>query len=48
MNFYLILLNKIHPFYQRNGRTCQILFDRDDKIIELIDETQDQKNNNVK
>ena len=23
--FYSILLNKIHPFYDRNGRTCKLL-----------------------
>ena len=26
------LLNKIHPFYDSNGRTCKILFANDDKI----------------
>ena len=25
-----ILLNKIHPFYNRNGRTCKMLFANDD------------------
>ena len=24
--FYSILLNNIYPFYDRNGRTCKILF----------------------
>ena len=24
-SFYSILLNKIHPFYNRNGRACKIL-----------------------
>ena len=27
--FYSILLNKIHPFYDGNGRTCKILFAND-------------------
>ena len=30
--FHSILLNKIHPFYDGNGRTCQILFANDDTI----------------
>ena len=30
--FYSILLNKIHPFYDGNGRTCKILFANDDII----------------
>ena len=30
--FYSILLNKIHPFYDENGRTCKILFANDDII----------------
>ena len=34
--FYLILLNKIHPFYDRNGRTCKILFANDDIIRQKI------------
>ena len=28
--FHSILLNKIHPFYDENGRTCKILFANDD------------------
>ena len=28
--FYLILLNKIYPFYDGNGRACKILFANDD------------------
>ena len=28
--FYSILLNKIYPFYDRNGRTCKMLFANDD------------------
>ena len=34
--FYLLLLNKIHPSYVGNGRTCRILFANDDKIDKLI------------
>ena len=34
--FYSILLNKIHPFYDGNGRTCQILLANDDIIIQNI------------
>ena len=30
--FYSILLNKIHPFYYGNGRTCKILFANDDMV----------------
>ena len=30
--FHSILLNKIHPFYDGNGRTCQILFANDDTV----------------
>ena len=32
LKFYSILLNEIHPFYDGNGRTCEILFANDDKI----------------
>ena len=28
--FYSILVNKIRPFYDGNGRTCKILFTNDD------------------
>ena len=28
--FYSILLNKMHPFYDGNGRTCKIVCDNDD------------------
>ena len=28
--FYSIILYKIHPFYDGNGRTCKILFANDD------------------
>ena len=34
--FYSILLNKIHPFYDGNGRTCKILFGNDDTIRQNI------------
>ena len=30
--FCLILLNGIHPFYDKNGGTCKILLANDDKI----------------
>ena len=32
LKFYSILLNEMHPFYDGNGRTCEILFANDDKI----------------
>ena len=39
--FYSILLNKIHPFYKNgwngNGRTCKILFAKDDIIRQYIE-----------
>ena len=34
--FYSILLNKIHPFYDGNGRTCEILFANDDILRQNI------------
>ena len=34
--FYSILLNKIHPFYDGNGKTCKILFANDDIIRQII------------
>ena len=34
--FYSMLLNKIHPFYDGDGRTCEILRTNDDKIIQNI------------
>ena len=34
--FYSILLKKIHPFYDGNGRTCKILFTNDDIIRQNI------------
>ena len=33
---YSIRLNKIHPFYDGNGRTCKIEFENDDIIIKNI------------
>ena len=30
--FYSILLNKAHPFYDGNGKTCKMLFANDDII----------------
>ena len=30
--FHSILLNKIHPLYDVNGRTCKMLFANDDII----------------
>ena len=33
---YSILLNKIHPFYDGNGRTCNILSANDDILRENI------------
>ena len=34
--FYSILLNKIHPFYDGNCRTCEIPFANDDKLRQNI------------
>ena len=34
--FYLIPLNKIHTFYNRNGRYCKKLFATNDKIGQKI------------
>ena len=34
--FYSILLNKIHPFYDENGRTCKTLFANDDIMRQNI------------
>ena len=48
IKFYSIIIHKIHPFYDGNGRTCKILFANNDKMIELIDETKSEKTNNIK
>ena len=42
--FYSILLNKIHAFYDGNGRSCKILCANDDKIIKLVIRTKKIKN----
>ena len=34
--FYLMLLNKIHPFYDGNDRTCQTLFTNDNMIRQNV------------
>ena len=34
--FYSILLNKIHVFYDENGRKCKIMFANDDRIRQNI------------
>ena len=34
--FYSILLNTIHKFYDRKGRTCKIMFANDDIIRQNI------------
>ena len=36
VKLYLIILNKIHPFYDGNGRTFKILFANEDKIKETL------------
>ena len=36
IKFYSILLNKIHPFYDGNGRMFKILFPNDDIIRQNI------------
>ena len=45
--FYLILLNNIHPFYDRNCRTCKVLFANDDKI-NLLMRKKLKRSNNIK
>ena len=35
--FYSLFLNKIHQFYDGNGRTCKILFANDDIISQNIE-----------
>ena len=34
--FYLMLLNKIHPFYDGNDRTCKTLFTNDNMIRQNV------------
>ena len=54
IKFYSILLNEIHQFYDRNGRTYEILF-ANNKIMYLTDkieiikmmESQKKKNENT-
>ena len=41
-------VNKINPFYDGNGRTCNILFVNEDKIIKLINKAKNKKTNNIK
>ena len=36
IKFYSILLSKIYPFHDGNGRTCKILFANDDIIRQNI------------
>ena len=36
IKLYLIILNKIHPFYDGKGRTFKILFANVDKIKETL------------
>ena len=36
LKFYSILLYKIHPFYDGNGRTCKIMFANNDAIRQDI------------
>ena len=43
IKFYSIILSKIDPFCDGNGRTCKILFANDDKINKLIDGTKIKK-----
>ena len=33
IKFCLIFLSNLHPFYDKNSRTCKILFANDDEII---------------
>ena len=40
VKFYSVLLNKIHPFYDGNGKMCNILCANDDKIIKPLDSTK--------
>ena len=43
LEVYSLLLNRPHPFYDGNGRTCKILFANDDKINKLTDGTKNLK-----
>ena len=36
IKFYSILINRIHSFYDENGRMCKILFANDDIIRQNI------------
>ena len=38
VKFYSILLNKVHPCFNGNGRNSMMLFANDGKIIKLIGE----------
>ena len=40
VKFYSVLWNKIHPFYDGNGKMCNILGANDDKIIKPLDSTK--------
>ena len=40
IKFYLIFLNKIHPFSDGSGRTSGMLFANDDEKIKLFDEAE--------
>ena len=46
--FYSIIPSKIHPFYDGNEKTSQVLFANDAEIMKLIDETEVLKYRKVK
>ena len=48
VQFYSIILNQKHPFYDLNVRTCKIMFANDIKTNRLIDRTKAWKTNNIK
>lgn len=48
VSFYSIFLNKMHPFYDTNGRASVTLFANDDEIIKSIDETKNKRTNIIK